>query len=982
MKHWQAWLGDFRAGEFPLTVRLHTQFGLIVLALLLGRTVRDALFLSRAGVQGLPWLYVGTAVVATAATLIYTRTLRGRRPRVVAPLVQAVLAVGFLLISVLLPVGGTVVQVALYLWVEVLTILSVVQFWNITNESFNPRQAKRLYGFIAAGQALGNLACGVIASGAGRWYPVEFLLFVVIALVLGAGALYLLPVAPVAAPRGGTVSPRAAPTTEETAGFRRYVLTIIGIITLTYLATAWVDFQFKVIAGRTLDEAGMVRFFGQFYGAVGVVSFIIQFFLLRHVSSRIGLFGSLMLMPGAFILFGLGLPVWPMLALATALKFSENALRYAIYDPLLQTLFLPLPGSLRARVQSIASGVVKPLAIGMAGLALVPLRPDQPGGLPSEWLGLPIAAASAGVVWLLLRSRRDYVRVLVERANPKHEIARRESRVRIDEAVALDRLTAVVSAGGPTAVGWVLDRVEVSDGERRRSILAAAVARADLDMPLRARCVIEAGLKPSELPTETPPVLVDIASVRAGGGRTSNLSAHLDDTDVAVREAAVRALLEQRDPEALLAAREAVVLAMQGDASERMLAVRLADRLDRGERARVLRSALADSDPQLARRALQVLARHPDESFLADLVEAMALPALNSDAVRALAALGQSGLTALRLDRPWRRLAAAWPLWCREATDVDWANLLARLLVEEPDPRWWAPAARRLAEEPPVAGGPEVEDALKVATRWAEQAVAFASRPGPAAELARRAAAERRDAATVVALVLAFRLHPPAVERWTRMLVTDLGEQDALRASVAEVVDQELPRGIRERMLALIDAPPREQQPSPAGFLDFSPLIAMLAALAAGEDRPLEDAMQDLIDRVLFLSTVPLFRTLGGEELERIATVLEPRRHAAGETFIRSGDAGDSLYLITEGRVRVHVGDSTLAELPAGSVVGEMALLDDQPRSADVTALENVATLRLDRADFDAVLAAWPAIARGVMRVLTERLRKANRPAA
>lgn len=983
MKRWQSWLGDFRAGEFPLTARLHAQFGLIVLALLLGRTVRDALFLSRAGVKGLPWLYVGTAVVATIATLVYTRSLRNRRPRVVAPLVQAVLAAGFLLLAALLPVGGTVVQVALYLWVEVLTILSVVQFWNITNESFNPRQAKRLYGFIAAGQALGNLVCGVVASGAGRWYPVEFLLLVVVGLVLAAGALYLVPASAPAATRSAAAArPPAAPTAEEAADFRRYVLAIVGVIALTYLATAWVDFQFKVIARRSLDEAGMVRFFGQFYGAVGVVSFFIQFFLLRHVSARLGLFGSLILMPGAFTLFGLGLPLWPLLGVATALKFSENALRYAVYDPLLQTLFLPLPGSLRARVQSLASGVVKPLAMGMAGLLLVPLRPDQAGGLPSEWLGLPIALASAGVVWLLLRSRRDYVRVLIDRANPEHEIARRGARVRIVDPVALERLAAVVATGGKAAVTWVLDRVEVPDGDRRRSVLAAAALRGDLDMPLRARCVMEAGLRPSDLPAGAPAALVDIAAVRAGEARAARLSVHLDDPDIAVREAAVRALLESNDPEALLAAREAVVLAMQGDASERMLAVRLADRLDLAERHRVLRSALADGDVELARRGLQVLARHPDEAFLPDIVAALATPALTADAVRALAAFGQAGLDAVRFERPWRRLAAAWPVWCREATGIDWTRLLARLMAEESDPRWWAPPARRLAEAPPAEGSPDVAAAVQSAVRWAGQAAAFAARPGPAAELARRAAAERRDAATVVALVLAFRRHPPAGLRWTRVLLADLGEQEALRASVAEIVDQELPRGLREPLLALLDAPPQNASPSPAEFVDSSPLVVALAARAVGELRPPEDDMQDLIDRVLFLSTVPLFRTLGGEELERIAAVLEPRRHDPGETFIRTGDAGDSLYLITSGSVRVHVGDTTFAELPAGSVVGEMALLDDQPRSADVTALDAVATLRLDRADFDAVLSAWPAIARGVMRVLTERLRKANRPAA
>lgn len=983
MKSWHRWLADFRPGEFAPAARLHAQFGMIVLALLLGRTVRDAVFLSRAGVGGLPWLYVGTAVVATAATLLYTRALKGRRPRVVAPLVQAVIALGFALLALLLSVGGTAVQVGLYLWVEVLSVLGVVQFWNIANEQFNPRQAKRLYGFIAAGQAIGNLLCGVIASGAGRWYPVEFLLVVVIGLVLAAGALYL-----TAGPASKGTSRRASERPdspspkEDRPDFRRYVMAIVAVIALTYLATAWVDFQFKVIARRSLDEAGMVRFFGQFYGAVGVVSFVIQFFLLRHLSDKMGLFGSLVLMPAGFAVFGGVLPLAPILGVATALKFSENAFRYAVYDPLLQTLFLPLPGAVRARVQSMASGIVKPMAMGLAGLALVPLRPDQPGGVPVEWLGPAILLASVGVVALLVRMRGDYVRVLVDRANPEHTLMRRGSRVMIDDPASLDRLAAVVASGGPAAVAWVLDRVEMPDTSRRARILAAAVARADLDMPLRARCVLEAGLRPVEL-EGSPSVLLDVAAVRAGEARPSRLLPHLDDPDVEVREAVVRALLEQSDPDALLAAREAVVLAMQGEAAERMLAVRLADRLDLGERIRVLRSAFHESDTELVRRALQVLARHPNPDFLPEIVEATGRPAVAGDAVRALAATGIAGLDAVRLDRPWRRLGAAWPVWCREAIGVSWPAMLDRLMREEPDPRWWAPAARRLADEGGVTSAdPSPLDAASVAVHWNEQAAAFAGRAEPAAELVRRAAGERRDAATIVALALAFRRFPPPVERWTRMLVSDLGEQEALRANVAEVVDQRMPRGPREALLGVLDALPKSRTPAPGAFLDISPLVVALASRAVGEDRHLEDAMHDLIDRVLFLSSVPLFRTLGGEDLERIAGVLEARRHTSGTTFIRAGEAGDSLFLITGGRVRVHLGETTFAELDAGSVVGEMALLDDQPRSADVTALDDVTCLRLDRADFDAVLTAYPAISRGVMRVLTERLRKANRPAA
>src|SRR5207247_10638609 len=77
-----------------------------------------------------------------------------------------------------------------------------------------------------------------------------------------------------------------------------------------------------------------------------------------------------------------------------------------------------------------------------------------------------------------------------------------------------------------------------------------------------------------------------------------------------------------------------------------------------------------------------------------------------------------------------------------------------------------------------------------------------------------------------------------------------------------------------------------------------------------------------------------------------------PRHFAAGVVIIRQGDASDALHVITRGRVRVERGQAgetplVLAELGAGDVIGEMGLLDNAPRSATVTALEDTDSLAL-----------------------------------
>ncbi|MEW5869597.1 MAG: cyclic nucleotide-binding domain-containing protein [Chloroflexota bacterium] len=123
------------------------------------------------------------------------------------------------------------------------------------------------------------------------------------------------------------------------------------------------------------------------------------------------------------------------------------------------------------------------------------------------------------------------------------------------------------------------------------------------------------------------------------------------------------------------------------------------------------------------------------------------------------------------------------------------------------------------------------------------------------------------------------------------------------------------------------------------------------------------------------LRTVSLFAETPDETLDHLATLLRPIQVEAGKSVFQKGDCGDSMYIIVEGRVRVHDGDMTLNFLGPCDVFGEMALLDTETRSASVTAVETTHLMQLDQEAFQTALANYAGVALGVIRVLNRRLR-------
>jgi CRP-like cAMP-binding protein len=129
------------------------------------------------------------------------------------------------------------------------------------------------------------------------------------------------------------------------------------------------------------------------------------------------------------------------------------------------------------------------------------------------------------------------------------------------------------------------------------------------------------------------------------------------------------------------------------------------------------------------------------------------------------------------------------------------------------------------------------------------------------------------------------------------------------------------------------------------------------------------------VERVLFLKAADIFREVASEELVAVALAAEERSFLAGDVLVRHGDLADCLYLVVRGEVQVVVrGSAQVAVLGPHSVVGELGLLSDRPRTADCIASTETLTLRMGRDDFWALLEERPQLALGVINMLTRRL--------
>jgi CRP/FNR family cyclic AMP-dependent transcriptional regulator len=149
---------------------------------------------------------------------------------------------------------------------------------------------------------------------------------------------------------------------------------------------------------------------------------------------------------------------------------------------------------------------------------------------------------------------------------------------------------------------------------------------------------------------------------------------------------------------------------------------------------------------------------------------------------------------------------------------------------------------------------------------------------------------------------------------------------------------------------------------------DERPSLNML--MRRSWDRPTERDWAEVI------GALPLFAQLSKRQLRGLAKFARVEDHSPGEVIVQAGERGDSLYLVLEGRARV-LGKSR--ELRPGDFFGEIALVDGEPRSTTITAVDRVRTMKLPRRSFLKAVEQDPKIGLAIMESLAQRVRRFER---
>ena len=150
----------------------------------------------------------------------------------------------------------------------------------------------------------------------------------------------------------------------------------------------------------------------------------------------------------------------------------------------------------------------------------------------------------------------------------------------------------------------------------------------------------------------------------------------------------------------------------------------------------------------------------------------------------------------------------------------------------------------------------------------------------------------------------------------------------------------------------------------------FKKLAGRLPALSIEEG-----ALLQLVERVRFLRSVPVFKNLSPEDLMKLAEISNAASYAEGHVVFRKGDPGDVLCVMVSGKVEIRNEGRVIATQGANDFFGELALFDQEPRSADAVCVADTVLLEIGGADLDALLERRPEISREIIRVLARRLR-------
>ncbi len=978
--------GEGRIASLTIGVMLLTALGAS-----LGGTAIEALFFARFGVEYLPYMFVGLGITNMIMSFGVTALL-SRIPR------QILYIAVPLLISILLIVarfalltGANWLYPALWLGKEALNILISLVLWGIAGLVCDTRQAKRLFPLFNAarilGQVIGGFITGLLVASIGT----ENLLLVwagalLFAFLLSRALLARHQIASTPARKSRRKQPTLAQEMQRGYQYVRgsKLMTWISISTIFFSMLYFsIALPFSRAATEQFpNEDSLASFLGLFNGISTAAAFLASLLFANRLFSRVGIMACILAFPVIyFIGFG-GLALAPVFAIIVTFRFVQMLWLSGIADPAWQAMFNVIPPEKRDQVRTFISGVPEQAGTFIAGGILIvgeqTLTPQQ-----LYFIGL---FAAAWCIYIIYQARRGYNIALVD--------ALRAGRPNL--FYGEDQPFGGFHQDG-AAIQTALNGLHASDPMIRR---VSAEILGHLSLPESTNALIN-GLSDADsfvraaslralTSSKATPALLDIAaslsdpepdvrfeavsalSVLSASSRALSryLTLMLDDEDPRVSTRAATSLLKFPSPNGRGVRGEGEIVtkakyhlrntAMLGELDARLHAITALGEWGDKEAFDFLANEMLERglEPGIKNAILTSLVQINSQESLHYLLESLKDPAARETSARLLGQIGASVMESV--------LAAL-----QDEASVDGALLTLQYLPMPP-------------------AKPILDFARASVSRAEEYDALMRGVPLSAESEALR--------------LLVESLHDKSHQFGIRALraIGLLGDRDAMntaienlqtrdtsqRANVIEALESISAkyRDILQPLMKLWedDSVGTQSVNWERLLADDDAWIRECAAFAKnyGETRMDTLATLSLMDRILFFKRVSLFENLSPADLKQVASIAEEELFSDGDMIAQQGEQGDAMFVIVSGEVSVVIAKDghnvEAVRRKSGEYVGEMSIINREPRMATLIAAGDVRVLCIDQKSFEGLIRERPAVSLAVIRVLSKRLQEAT----
>jgi ATP/ADP translocase/CRP-like cAMP-binding protein/HEAT repeat protein len=459
--------------------------------------------ISSLGAVNVPWVIFGSGLLIGVLMIGYTRLVSLLPRRWALPITQVAMAGAMIGFWVLFQTSGEWVSVVFYIWGLILGILLISQFWTLANGLYDPRQAKRLFGFVGGGVMLGGMTgAGLTAAIIETVGTNTLLLWSAFTLLLCAGIVSLIlgrereaaaTVTAVVDEEKGVSIPRAFALLREST----QIQLIAAVISFGSLGALILDQQLNMAAeaGRGAGgEDSIGAFLAQVRFWVSLAAFVIQVWVTPRIHQYLGIGFALIILPTSLAMTAVAIIVNKVLWAPAIASIVDRSCRYSVDKTTREVLFLPLPSELRQDVKPFVDVTVDRMSRGLGALTMLVLI--QPWGLALAWYQLSYVSLGLAAVWYFMsfRAKHEYL-ASFRRSIAAGVVKSEDLRISGSELSTVETLVQELAHPDPKRVVYAIDVLESIDKRnlvtplllyheapvvRRRALAALGAVRTDI----------------------------------------------------------------------------------------------------------------------------------------------------------------------------------------------------------------------------------------------------------------------------------------------------------------------------------------------------------------------------------------------------------------------------------------------------------------------------------------------------------------------